>query len=101
LRDPYAVAAAYLRAHPQPLKASSGKVVEDATGLATAINARISGGPGGSVTVAIGATRAFAKTVYRALPVTAAKELEFSLPAYWFFKITLSGSAAVASVTQR
>jgi 4-amino-4-deoxy-L-arabinose transferase-like glycosyltransferase len=101
LRDPYTVAATYLLAHTHTLKASSGKVVEDATGLATTIAARIAGGPGGSVTVAIGATRACAKTVYNALPATAAKALDFRLPAYWYFKITLTGSAAIASVTQR
>jgi 4-amino-4-deoxy-L-arabinose transferase-like glycosyltransferase len=101
LRDPYAVADAYLLAHPKTLRASSGKALEDVTGLSTAIAARIAGGPGGSVTVAIGATQACAMTVYRALPATATQLRNFRLPANWYFKITLSGSAAIASVTQR
>jgi hypothetical protein len=73
------------------------------------------GGAGGRVTVAIGSTLSPAgklgtlkagrpgpaQTLYAALGASANRTLEFRLPAYWYLKITVAGSAAIASVTQR
>jgi 4-amino-4-deoxy-L-arabinose transferase-like glycosyltransferase len=115
LRRSYAVAEAYLRAHPRTLKPVSPSTYQDTSGLPTDITAQIMGGAGGRVTVAIGSTLSPAgklgtlkagrpgpaQTLYAALGASANRTLEFRLPAYWYLKITVAGSAAIASVTQR
>jgi 4-amino-4-deoxy-L-arabinose transferase-like glycosyltransferase len=115
LRTSDAVAEAYLRTHPRTLKPISSSTYQDTSGLPTDITARILGGAGGRVTVAIGSTLSGAgklgtlragrpepaQTLYAALAASSSKSVEFRLPAYWYFKITLAGSAAVSSVTQR
>jgi hypothetical protein len=89
---------------------------EDTTGLATQVTVRIAGGAGGAVTITIGSvhapsgglatltsssTLAPAERIYHALPATADRSITFSLPPNWYFRIRLSGSAAVAGVAQR
>jgi 4-amino-4-deoxy-L-arabinose transferase-like glycosyltransferase len=119
LRHPYAVVRAHLRAHPRMLFALTHTLpheYEDTTGLATQVTVRIAGGAGGAVTITIGSvhapsgglatltsssTLAPAERIYHALPATADRSITFSLPPNWYFRIRLSGSAAVAGVAQR
>jgi hypothetical protein len=115
LRRSSEVAEAYLRTHPRTLKPISSSAYQDTSGLPSEITAQIIGGTGGRVTVAIGSTLSPAgklgtlrggkpepaQTLYAALGASANRRLEFRLPAYWYLKITIAGSAALASVTQR
>ncbi|HEX2702220.1 MAG TPA: hypothetical protein VHM72_02165, partial [Solirubrobacteraceae bacterium] len=118
LRHPYAVARAYLERHPRALMVIAGTSdeYEDTTGLPSAVTAQISGGAGGSVTVKIGSklapagglatitrsnTLAPADTLERLLPATTARSIQFMLPANWYFKLAVTGGAAVGAVTQR
>jgi 4-amino-4-deoxy-L-arabinose transferase-like glycosyltransferase len=120
LRHPYAVARAYLLTHPRTLESISisktAHEYEDTTGLPTRVTAQIVGGAGGAATITIGSelaptgglatltsanTLAPAETIYHALPATADRSVSFKLPANWYFRIRLSGSAALSTVTQR
>ena len=95
--------------------AGTSNEYEDTTGLPSEVSAQIAGGAGGTVTVKIGSklapagglatltsssTLAPADTIYRLLPATTARSLDFKLPANWYFKIAVSGAAAVGDVTQ-
>jgi 4-amino-4-deoxy-L-arabinose transferase-like glycosyltransferase len=117
LRHPYAVAKAYLDRHPRTLMVIAGTSheYEDTTGLPSQVTAQIAGGAGGTVTVKIGSKLAPAgglatltssnglapaDTVYRSLPATTTRSIQFKLPANWYFKIAVTGAAAVDAVTQ-
>jgi hypothetical protein len=80
------------------------------------VTAQIVGGAGGAATITIGSelaptgglatltsanTLAPAETIYHTLPATADRSVSFKLPANWYFRIRLSGSAALSTVTQR
>ena len=119
LRDPFAVATAYLAAHPRTLTAlsvSPAHEYEDTTGLPTVVKIEIAGGEAGRVTVTIGSelaptgglatlttanTLAPARTVDRLLPASRNRSITLDLPPSWYFRIKLSGAATVATVTQR
>jgi 4-amino-4-deoxy-L-arabinose transferase-like glycosyltransferase len=117
LRRPYAVARAYLRTHPRTLQSisSTAHEYEDTTGLPTEVSVQILGGTGGAVSVTIGSelaptgglatltsanTLAAAETIYHALPTTVDRSVSFKLPGDWYFRIKLSGSVALGTVTQ-
>jgi 4-amino-4-deoxy-L-arabinose transferase-like glycosyltransferase len=117
LRHADAVARSYLDRHPRTLTVIAGTSndYEDTTGLPSEVRAQIAGGAGGTVTVKTGAklvpagglatltsanTLAPADTIYRLLPATTARSLQFKLRANWYFKIVVSGRAAVDTVTQ-
>jgi 4-amino-4-deoxy-L-arabinose transferase-like glycosyltransferase len=98
LRHPYAAARAYLHAHPIQLTVKLGHAVEDLTGLRTEITAQVLGS--GPATVAIGASDAVTQLAPTTVSGTGTRRLEFALPANWYFKITLAGSATLGAVTQ-
>jgi len=75
-----------------------GHAVEDLTGLRTEITAQVLGS--GPATVAIGASDAVTQLAPTTVSGTGTRRLEFALPANWYFKITLAGSATLGAVTQ-
>jgi 4-amino-4-deoxy-L-arabinose transferase-like glycosyltransferase len=119
LRHPFAVARAYLHAHPRTLdplsSISTPHVYEDATGLASEVAVQLTGAPGANIKLTLGSKLAPtgglatlnaagalepAQTLYRALAVPAGRTIKFRLPANWYFRIKLRGGAAVGSVIQ-
>lgn len=79
----------------------SGTAQQDATGLPSNVYANITGGTSGTVTVAIGPTNATAVTIVNAQNATLNQTVDFNLPAGWFFKVTVGGSAAIGSGHQQ
>lgn len=79
----------------------SGTAQQDATGVPTDVYANITGGASGTVTVAIGPTNATAITIINAQNATLNQSVAFSLPAGWFFKVTVGGSAVIGSGHQQ
>ena len=119
LNHPFAVARAYLRTHPRTLTPLSPPQppheYEDTTGLPTRVAVRIIGGAAGSVTVTVGSelaptgglakltsanTLVPAERIYHDLPASADRTITLKLPASWYFRIKLTGSATIATVTQ-
>jgi hypothetical protein len=78
----------------------SGTAQEEASGLPSDIYVQITGGASGTVTVATGPTSATANTITNAIAATANVTVNFRLPAGWYFKVTVAGSAAVGTATQ-
>jgi len=79
----------------------SGTAQQDATGLPSNVYVNITGGASGTVTVAIGPTNAVATTIISAQNATLNQSLDFNLPAGWWFKVTVGGSAVVGSGHQQ
>lgn len=75
----------------------SATAQQDATGLPSNVYVNITGGASGTVTVAIGPTNATATTIINAEAATANVNVDFSLPAGWFFKVTVGGSAVIGT----
>jgi len=78
----------------------SGTALQDTTGLPSTICAAVTGGTSGTVEVQIGPTNAVATTLVTAESETVNGLVSFPLPAGWFFKLTVGGSAALGTVTQ-
>lgn len=78
------------------LSVTAGTAQQDTTGLPSSVAVNITGGTSGTVTVAIGPTNACADTVVSAQNATLNQTVQFDLPAGWWFKVTVGGSAAVA-----
>lgn len=74
---------------------------QDATGLPSNVYVNITGGASGTATVAIGPTNAVATTIVNAQNATLNQTLDFNLPAGWFFKVTVGGSAVIGSGHQQ
>lgn len=73
--------------------------LQDATGLPSEVYVPITLHAGGTVSVAIGPTNATATTIINGQDASLATTLNFRLPAGWFFKVTVAGSAAIAAGT--
>jgi hypothetical protein len=82
------------------LSVVSATAQQDATGLPSNVYVAITGGASGTVAVAIGPSNATATTVIPAANATLNQTVDFILPAGWWFKVTVGGSAAIASATQ-
>ncbi|HWF25152.1 MAG TPA: hypothetical protein VG275_06885 [Solirubrobacteraceae bacterium] len=78
----------------------SATAQQDTTGLPSNVYVAITGGASGTVTVAIGPTNATATTIMPAANATLNQTVDFNLPAGWWFKVTVGGSAAIASAQQ-
>jgi hypothetical protein len=78
----------------------SGTAQQDETGLPSTITVAVTGGGSGTLEVQIGPTNTVAKTLVTAEGETANGLTTFPLPAGWFFKLTVGGSAALGTVTQ-
>lgn len=95
---------ALLNAHLNPavsaLTVVSGTAQQDTTGLPSQVAVVITGGASGTVKVDIGPSNAVANAVIPAGDATLSRTVTFRLPAGWFFKVTVAGSAAIASATQ-
>lgn len=89
--------AAILNPTANPLTVVSGTAQQDATGLPSNVYVNVTGGTSGTVTVAIGPTNATATTIVTAGNATLNQTVDFNLPAGWFFKVTLGGSAAIGA----
>lgn len=79
----------------------SGTAQQDATGLPSNVYVPITGGTSGTVTVAIGPTSTPATTIISAANATLNQTVDFNLPAGWYFKVTVGGSAAIAAGAQQ
>lgn len=79
----------------------SGTAQQDATGLPSNVYVPITGGTSGTVTVAIGPTNATATTIVSAANATLNQTVDFNLPAGWYFKVSVGGSAAIAAGSQQ
>lgn len=75
----------------------SGTAQQDTTGLPTNVYVNVTGGASGTVTVAIGPTNAVADTIINLGNATLNQTVDFNLPAGWFFKVTVGGSAAIGA----
>lgn len=75
----------------------SGTAQQDTTGLPSNVYVNITGGTSGTVTVAIGPTNAVADTIISLGNATLNQTVDFNLPAGWFFKVTVGGSAAIGA----
>lgn len=73
--------------------------LQDTTGLPSDIYVPITLHAAGTVTVAIGPTSSVATTIINAQDASLASTVHFRLPALWFFKVTVAGSAAIATGT--
>lgn len=73
--------------------------LQDTTGLPSEIYVPITLHAGGTVTVAIGPSNATADTIINAQDASLATTVNFRLPAGWWFKVTVAGSAAIATGT--
>jgi hypothetical protein len=78
----------------------SATAQQDPTGLPSDVYVSVTGGSGGTVAVAIGPTNAVADTIVPASDATLTRTTHFRLPAGWWFKVTVGGSAAIASAVQ-
>lgn len=78
----------------------SATAQQDQTGLPSDVYVEVTGGASGTVTVAIGPTNATANTIIPASDATLSRTSHFRLPAGWYFKVTVAGSAAIASAIQ-
>lgn len=74
---------------------------QDASGLPSNVYVNITGGASGTVTVAIGPTNATATTIVSAQNATLNQSLDFNLPAGWWFKVSVGGSAVVGTGHQQ
>jgi hypothetical protein len=74
---------------------------QDTTGLPSNVYVNVTGGASGTVTVAIGPTNATATTIVAAQNATLNQTLDFNLPAGYWFKVTVGGSAVVGTGHQQ
>jgi len=79
----------------------SGTAQQDTTGLPSNVYVNVTGGASGTVTVAIGPTNTPATTIVSAQNATLNQTVDFNLPAGWFFKVTVGGSAVIGSGHQQ
>lgn len=70
---------------------------QDATGLPSNVYVNITGGASGTVTVAIGPANTTTTTVINAGNATLNQTVDFNLPAGWWFKVTVGGSAVIGT----
>lgn len=78
----------------------SGTAQEDASELNSEVYVAITGGASGTVAVAIGPTNSTADAIIPTSDATLSRTVSFRLPAGWWFKVTVGGSAAIASAKQ-
>lgn len=78
----------------------SGAAQQDATNLPSDVYVTITPHAGGTVSVAIGPTNAVAEAIITNADASLAKVERFRLPAGWWFRVTVGGSAAIASALQ-
>lgn len=78
----------------------SGTAQQDTSGLPSDVYVSVTGGTSGTVAVAIGPTSAVADTIVPTSDATLTRTTHFRLPAGYYFKITVGGSAAIASAVQ-
>jgi hypothetical protein len=83
------------------LSVTAGTAQQDASGLPSNVYVKITGGASGTVTVAIGPDNTTANTIVSAGDATLNQTVDFNLPAGWWFKVTVGGSAAVAASGHR
>lgn len=92
-----AILSAILNPQTVALTVVGGTAQQDTTGLPSNVYVPVTGGTSGTVTVAIGPTAATADTIINAANATLNQTVDFNLPAGWFFKVTLGGSAAIGA----
>jgi hypothetical protein len=78
----------------------SGTAQQDTTGLPSEVYVAVTGGSGGTIAVAIGPTATVAAAIIPASNATLNQTIDFTLPAGWFFKVTVVAAAAIASAVQ-
>lgn len=78
------------------LAVTAATAQQDTTGLPSEVAVNITGGASGTVTVAIGPTNATASTIVTAQGATDNQTVAFVVPAGWWFKVSVGGSAVVA-----
>jgi 4-amino-4-deoxy-L-arabinose transferase-like glycosyltransferase len=114
LRHPFAVARAYLHAHPRKLTTFARSEYEDTTGLRGAVTVPIVGNAtlvkitlgskvapiGGLATLSSTGALEPAKTILSAHHLARSVSLAFQLPPDWFFRVQLKG-ARVGTVVER
>ena len=79
----------------------AGTAQQDATGLPSNVYVNVTGGASGTATVAIGPTSGVATTIINAQNATLNQTLDFNLPAGYWFKVSLGGSAVIGSGHQQ
>jgi hypothetical protein len=75
----------------------AGTAQQDTTGLPSNVYVNVTGGASGTVTVQIGPTNATATTIISAGNATLNQTVDFNLPAGWFFKVSVGGSAVIGT----
>lgn len=78
----------------------SGTAQQDVTGLPSEVYVAITGGAAGTVKVDVGPTSGVADAIIPNRDATLSQSAHFRLPAGWWFKVTVGGSAAIASAKQ-
>ncbi|HET6866295.1 MAG TPA: hypothetical protein VFH80_10240 [Solirubrobacteraceae bacterium] len=78
----------------------SGTAQQDASGLPSDVYVEVTGGASGTVTVAIGPDNTTADTIVPSSDATLSRTTHFRLPAGYWFKVTVGGSASIASAKQ-
>jgi hypothetical protein len=78
----------------------SGTAYQEVTGVNSTLYIPITGHAAGTVTVAVGPTSAVAVALTGTDDATLNRTLVVDLPAGWYIKVTVAGSAAIGTVTQ-
>lgn len=78
----------------------SGTAQQDPSGLPSDVYVQITGGASGTVKVDIGASNAVSTPLIPNGDATLSRCTHFRLPAGWFFRVTVGGSASIASAVQ-
>ena len=78
---------------------TSGTAYQDTTGLPSIFQIEVTGGTSGTIAVVIGSTSSPATSVVVAA-ATANVTVSAPLPAGWYLKATVGGSAALGTITQ-
>jgi hypothetical protein len=78
----------------------AGTALADATGANSTWYIPVTGGAAGTAVVAIGPTSGVANNLTGTITATANQAFVVKVPAGWFVKVTLGGSAALGTVTQ-